>query len=292
MQLLINALIAGSLAALIAGGLALVYGTLGVFNLALGQMVLIGGYATWWFHQSLQWPLTLSVIGGLSVGSLTAWLTFLIFVQPFYKRHRFLPLVTTIALSMILDAIILLLFEERPRSILPGIKRMHSFLGAHISNEQIFLIFLTVFLLSAFAYVLHSTLFGRRIRAVVQHDCAAMSLGISAPVLHMFIFVFSGVLATCGGIFIGIDQNLTPTLAFSLTIKAYAAVIAGGKGNFWGAILCAYLIAFLEQLVVGVHWLGAFYVPAGFQATVALLFIIVFLLFKPQGMFATAQRSA
>jgi branched-subunit amino acid ABC-type transport system permease component len=292
MQLLVNGLIAGSLAALIAGGLALVYGVLGVFNLALGQMVLFGGYATWWLHAQLGLPLFPSIIGGLIAGGALAWLCFEIFVNPFYKRHPFLPLVTTIALSMILDGLLLLLFEERPRSILPGIKERWEFLGAGISHEQVFLILVTLLLLGTLAWILHSTAFGRRIRAVVQHDHAALSLGIPAPALNRVLFIASGVLAGAGGIFIGIDQNLTPTLAFPLTIKAYAAIIAGGKGNIWGAILCAYLIALLEQFVVGVHWFGLFYVPAGYQATIALLFIIFFLLFKPHGLFAARSRAA
>jgi len=292
MQLLAHALIAGSLAALIAGGLALVYGTLGVFNLALGQMVLIGGYSAWWFHQSLGLPLFVSIGGGIIVGSLVSWLTFEIFVNPFYRRHRFLPLVTTIALSMILDAIILLLFEERPRSILPGTKHMLEIMGVRIGQEHIILILLTLLLLVIFAYVLHSTSFGRKIRAVVQNDNAAMSVGIRAYAMHRLIFIMSGILAAFGGIFIGIDQNLTPVLAFPLTIKAYAAVIAGGKGNFWGAIICAYLIALLEQLAVGIHWFGAFYIPAGYQQTVALLFISFFLLLRPAGIFGTAGRNA
>lgn len=290
--MLVNGLIAGSLGALIAGGLALVYGVLGVFNLALGQMVLVGGYVTWWLYQVMQVPFIVSAVGGISIGALVSWVTFEIFVEPFWKRHRFLPLVTTIALSMILDGAILLLFEERPRSILPGIKETADFFGARISLEQALLVTLTFLLLSGFAYVLHSTPFGRRIRAVVQHDHAAMSLGIQAPLLHRIVFILSGVLAACAGIFMGIDQTLSPVLAFPLTIKAYAAIIAGGKGHVWGAIFCAYLIALLEQLVIGVHWFGAFYVPAGYQQTVALLFIIFFLLFKPTGLFLSASRTA
>ena len=98
MQLLINGLIAGSLAALLAGGLALVYGVLGVFNLALGQMALIAGYSTWWLHQVIGFPLAVSIIGGLLIGAVISWLCFEIFINPFYKRHRFLPIVTTISL--------------------------------------------------------------------------------------------------------------------------------------------------------------------------------------------------
>lgn len=292
MQLFFNGLIAGSLAALIAGGLALVYGTLGVFNLALGQMVLVGGYATWWFYQSVGMPLPVSIAAGLVTGAAISWMTFEIFIRPFYKRHHFLPLVTTISLSMILDALILLLFEEHPRNILAGVKDMQVFLGASISTEQIMLILITCLLLILFAFVLHCTAFGRRLRAVVQNDFAAMSLGIPAGTLHRLIFIGSGVLAACAGIFIGIDQNLSPLLAFPLTIKAYAAVIAGGKGNFWGAVICAYIIAFLEQLVVGIRWFGLFYIPAGYQDTVALVFIILFLLFKPTGMFGSQTRTA
>lgn len=292
MQLLINALIAGSLAALLAGGLAVVYGVLGVFNLALGQTVLFGGYVTWWLTRVAAWPLPAAIMGGLLGGALLAWFTFEVFVVPFYKRHRFLPLVTTIALGLILDGLILLLFEERARSIVPGGKTLLTIFGAHVSVEQVELIAVTLTLLCVLAWVLHSTAFGRRIRAVVQHPEAALSLGIPAPLLHRVLFIGSGILAALGGIFIGIDQNLTPVLAFPLTIKAYAAIIAGGKGNIWGAIVCAYAIALLEQLVVGLHWFGLFYVPAGYQATVALLVIIIFLLVRPQGLFAGRTRLA
>lgn len=291
-QLLINGLIAGSLAALIAGGLALVYGVLGVFNMALGQMALIGGYCTWWLHQVIGLSLPISILGGLAISACVSWIAFEIFINPFYKRHRFLPLVTTIALSMILDGLILLFFEEKPRAIMPGLRHSIEVFGARISIEQIILISFTIVLMIVLAYVLHSTAFGRKVRAVVQHDHAAMSLGIRAPLLHRALFIMSGVLAGLGGIYLGIDQNLTPIFAFPITIKAYAAIIAGGKGNIWGAIVCAYIIAILEQLVVGVHWFGSFYISAGYQQTVALLFIILFLLFKPAGMFSTKARSA
>lgn len=110
MQLLINALIAGSFAALMAAGLALVYGVLRVFNLALGQFALIGGYLVWWFYQSTGLPFSLSILLSLLVTAIVALLSFEIVINPFYRRHRFLPLVTTIALSMILDGLILLLF--------------------------------------------------------------------------------------------------------------------------------------------------------------------------------------
>ncbi len=292
LQLLINGLIAGSLAALIAGGLALVYGILGVFNLALGQMVLIGGYTTWWLHQVMGVSLFLSILGGMGTGALLSWGVFAVFIVPFYKRHRFLPLVTTIALGMILDGLILLAFQESPRSIITEGKMPIRFMGTYLNLPQMIMIMLTVLLLCLFAWVMHGTAFGRRLRAVVQHDYAAMSLGIRAPVLHRLIFIASGVLAACGGIFIGVDMNLSPTLAFPLTIKAYAAVIAGGKGNVWGAIFCAYAISLLEQLVVGVHWFGTLYIPAGFQSTVALLVIILFLLLRPQGLFSSTTRAA
>lgn len=292
MQLLWNSIVAGSLAALIAGGLALVYGVLGVFNLALGELALIGGYTTWWLYQVAGLPLTLSILGGLVIGALFTWITFEVSVNPFYKHHRFLPLVTTIALSMILDGAILLVFQERPRSILGGVKNVHQIGSAYVTSDQLALVCVAIITLLAFAWIFHSTAFGRRVRAVVQHDLASVSLGINAPLLHRFVFIMSGVFAALGGIFIGIDQNLTPVFAFPITIKAYAAIIAGGKGNFWGAILCAYIIAMLEQVVVGVHWFGVFTVPAGYQQTVALAFIILFLLFRPEGLFMHKTRSA
>jgi len=292
MQLILNGLIAGSMAALIAGGLALVYGLLGIFNLALGQIVLFGGYMTWWLHQIVGLSLLPSIIGGLISGAVLTWISYEIFVKPFYKYHRFLPLVTTIALSMILDGLMLLIFQSSPRSILPGLKSPFSIFGAVISIEQIVLISCTILILCAFAYILHSTSIGRKIRAVVQHDHAALSIGIRATSLHRFIFILSGIFAAAGGVFIGIDQNLTPTIAFPITIKAYAAIIAGGKGNFWGAIFCAYLIELIEQFAIGIPWFGGNYIPSGYQHSVALIVIIVFLFWKPTGLFVSHSRTA
>lgn len=292
MQLLVNAIIAGSLAALMAGGLALVYGVLGIFNLALGQIALVGGYATWWLHQQANLPLLLSMAGGLTIGAFVTWATFEIAVAQFYRRDSRIPLVTTIAWSMILDAMLLLIVEERPRAIIHGTKHFLALDSVRVSVEQIVLIACSLTFLGGIALVIHSTPFGRKIRATVQHPDAARSLGIPSSLMHRIVFIGSGVLAACGGIYIGIDQNLTPTLAFPVTIKAYAALIAGGKNNFWGTILAAYSIALLEQLAVGVPWWFGSYISAGYQSIVALLFIIFILLIKPTGLFSHKARAA
>jgi branched-chain amino acid transport system permease protein len=290
-QLLVNALIAGSFAALMAGGLALVYGTLGVFNMALGQMALVGGYVTWWATSSFGLPFPVALVIGLVVCGLMTWLSFEGFVEPYFRRHRFLPLVTTIALSMILDALLLLFFQERPRTIGWIDRDPFTFAGFTITIEQILLIACTLLFLALVGWALAATSLGRKIRATVQHPEAAESLGIPSGLLYRMTFILSGVLAGLAGVYQGIDQNLTPVLGFSITIKAYAALIAGGKGSLKGAVLAAYMIALLEQLAVGVPWWGGAYISAGYQSTVALLVIIIFLLFKPQGLFGSASRS-
>lgn len=291
MQLLVNALIAGSLGALVACGLALVYGVLGIFNLALGQLVLVGGYSTWWLHHSAGLPLIPSIVGGLIIGGVVTAIVFEIFVGPFYRRHPFLPLVTTIAASMVLDALILLIFEERPRTILFGQKHFFDSLIIRLSVEQVVMIAGTIFFLLLVAWILHSTAFGRRIRASVEHADAARSLGISSALLHRIVFVTSGVLAAAAGIYIGIDQNFSPVIGFPMTIKAYAAVVAGGRRSLFGAVLAAYVIALLEQLAVGVPWWGGQYISAGYQTVVALAVIIIALLWKPEGLFGSRLRS-
>lgn len=290
MQLLVNALIAGSFAALMAGGLSLVYGVLGVFNMALGQLALVGGYVTWWLFVKVGLPFPLAVAAGIVVCAAVTWGSFEFFVAPYYKRHRFLPLVTTIALSIILDGAFLLLFEEEPKSIRLG-GRMFHVGDAVLTSEQTVLIALTCIFLLILAWVIVYTSFGRKVRATVQHSAAAESLGINAALLHRLLFVMSGVLAGFAGVYQAIDQNLTPTLGFPITIKAYAALIAGGKNSLWGTILFAYLIALFEQLAIGIPWLG-FYIPSGYQSTVALIVIIVILLIRPQGIFGTRTRTA
>jgi branched-chain amino acid transport system permease protein len=291
MQLLLNALIAGSFAALLASGLALVYGVMGVFNLALGQMALVGGYVCWWCVAVAGLPLPVSIACALLVSLLLAWVSFDLFVEPFQRRHHYLPLVTTIALSMLLDGLILIVFHEEPRSILaPGQRLLH--LGeAVMSIEQLVLICVTVLFLSGLVWVLASTSFGRKVRATVQHPEAAASLGMNGLLLRRSIFIMSALCAAGAGIYLGIDQNLSPTLGLQLTVKAYAAVIAGGRGSLKGAILFAFIIALLEQLAIGLPWFGM-YIPAGYQGTVALLVIVAVLLWKPEGAFGSRLRTS
>lgn len=291
-QLFINGLIAGSLAALMAGGLALVYGVLGVFNLALGQLALVAGFTTWWLHAMLGLPLALSVTGGILAGAAVTALTFEVTIGPFYRFDKRLPLVTTIAWSMILDAMILLCFGEPPRSILQQGKHFLELGNVRVSIEQLMLVGIAVILICIVAWILHSTPFGRKIRATVEHPDAARSLGISSSVLHRIVFLGSGILASLAGIYVGIDQNVSITLAFPITIKAYAALIAGGKDNLWGTILCAYIIAMLEQFAVGTPWWFGSFISPSYQSIVALLVIILVLLIKPNGLFSAKSRTA
>jgi branched-subunit amino acid ABC-type transport system permease component len=165
-------------------------------------------------------------------------------------------------------------------------------LGVRVSLEQLALILIAFVIISTTAWILHATPFGRKIRATVSHPDAARSLGISSSFLHRVIFFGSGLLAGFGGVYMGIDQNVSLTLAFPITIKAYAALIAGGKDNLWGTILCAYGIAMLEQCAVGTPWWFGTYISPSYQSIVALLIIIAILIIKPSGLFSTRARTA
>jgi branched-subunit amino acid ABC-type transport system permease component len=192
---------------------------------------------------------------------------------------------------MLLDGLILILFREEPRSILPSAQRLLHFGDAVLSAEQLALICVTVLFLSVLVWILTSTRFGRKVRATVQHPEAAASLGMNGPLLRRSLFIISALCAACAGIYVGIDQNLSPTIGFPLTVKAYAAVIAGGRGSLKGAIVFAFIIALLEQMAIGLPWFGM-YIPAGYQGTVALLVIVVILLWKPEGVFGSRLRSS
>ena len=191
-------------------------------------------------------------------------------------------------MGMILDGLIIIFFGTSPKAILQQ-SHLLPFQNFSITLEQSILIGITIIIFSATAWLLHGTSLGRALRATTQNPEAAESLGIHSKFLHRMVFIASGMLAGAAGIFIGIDQNLSPTLGLTITIKAYAAVTAAGLGNLWGTVVCAYGIALLEQLVVGVPWFGM-YLPSGYQNSIALVVIIVVLLWKPDGIFRTRSR--
>ncbi|MBN8549179.1 MAG: branched-chain amino acid ABC transporter permease [Deltaproteobacteria bacterium] len=289
-QLLVNALIAGSIYALASSGLSLTYGLLRILNFAHGHIMMVGAYLFYWASAELGFGLfgsaIITILGTIVLGCLTLN----VFVMPFSRFSFFLAFVTTLSLSIMLESIISMLFGVNVKSLTTGIDiSSYEIAGIYITPIQIVIIISALVLLSILAFVIHSTSLGRRIRAVSEFRSGAEGMGISTTKVSYLVFIVGCLLAAYAGVLVGYETNLQPTMGNSYTIKAFAAMILGGLGNIWGTVAGSYILGLVENLSIGLDF-GPYSIPAGYKDAFAFVIILVVLLFRPQGLFSRKGR--
>lgn len=294
-QLLINALIAGSIYALASSGLALSYGVSRILNFAHGQNMMLGAYLFLFVSSSLfgldeggdaaGHSIVLTAVIGLAAVSLAAMIgvgVFSVFIAPFSGRSALLPFVATVAAGKILENTVAILFGVNVRSISASVDSIDLGFG-FITHSQILTIVSALIVLSALALFVNRSSFGRTIRAVQAYPAAATALGINARQVHRTVFMLSAALAAFAGILAGYETSLQPTMGGSYTVKALAVMVLGGLGNVWGTVIASYLLAALETIIVGVDF-GSVSIPIGYRDGVAFVIILGMLLWRPQGL--------
>ena len=289
-QLLVNALIAGSIYALASSGLSLAYGLLRILNFAHGHLMMLGVYIFYMWNSELGFGLCSSGILTALVMVAVAILVLKIFVLPFTAYSFLLSFVTTLACSTIIESAVSIFFGVNVKSLSSGSAiESIEFWGVYITPIQILIIASSFVLLGTLAAVVHLTPFGRRIRALSEHGPAAQSLGISDKQISYIVFGIAVLLATWAGIMVGYETNMQPTMGTSYTIKAFAAMVLGGLGNIWGTVAGAYFLGLVENLSIGLDFWG-YSLPAGYKDAFAFVVILGVLLFRPQGLFNRRSR--
>ena len=291
-QLLVNAVITGSIYALASAGLSLVYGLQRILNFAHGHFMMLGAYCFYYFTVERGLSAWASIFPALLFAILVASISLRIFILPFTRYSYLLCFVTTLALSIILESLVCMFFGVNVKSLSIGAgSTSYEVAGVYITPVQIVIILSALVLLLMLGFVVHVTALGRKIRALRENDVLAESLGINRTTIVYGVFFVATVLAMYAGILVGYETNLQPTMGSSYTIKAFAAMLLGGLGNVWGTIAGSYLLGLVENFSIGLD-LGRFSVPAGYKDAFAFMIILLVLLIRPQGVFMWSRRVA
>ena len=291
-QLLLNALITGSIYALASSGIALTYGLLRILNFAHGHLMMVGAYTFLFFHVEQELGFFTAVACSMLFTILLGALTLALFIMPFMRASALLPFITTIALGTILESIVSMTFGVNVRSFpsAVGIESIE-WHGIYVTPLQLFIIASAIGILSTVGFIIHKTSIGRKVRALAEHRAAAESLGISGNLVIYTVFIFATLLAAYAGVLVGYETNIQPTMGGSYSLKAFAAMVLGGLGNIWGTIAGAFILGLVENLSIGLDFWG-YSLPAGYKDAFAFVIILAVLLFKPQGLFGTRSRVA
>ena len=272
---------------LVASGLSLIFGLMGVLNFAHGAFLTIGAYGTWWAAENLPgagatgWGFVYAVAFGVAVGTLVAAMVELALIRPLYERHIEQVLVT-VGLSLALVALVRAIWGADPRPFpRPEIARgTTSLLGANVPNDRFLLIATAVVVLVAVLAFLRFTRFGLVIRAGVENRTMVTALGIDVRKAFTLVFAIGGAFAALagalGGIYLG---SISPGQGTSLLIFAFIVVVIGGMSSITGTAVAAVLVGLVQQF-------ANYYAASGVGDLSVVLLLAVVLLTRPSGLTA------
>jgi len=285
-QLLINAIIAGSIYTLIALGFSLIYSTTKFFHFAHAAVYTSCPYFAYLFSIYLGLPLGASIAFAILSSACLGMCTEIIIYKPL-RRKASPPLVlllSSLGLYIILQNIISMVFGDDTKTLRSGIvtEGIEVF-GARITPIQIGIIAVSMVLLIACWALMKYTKMGTAMRAVASDPELALVSGIDTDRTILFAFMLGSFLAGIAAILISFDIDMTPTMGMSALMMGVVAVIIGGVGSIPGAAMGGFLLACAQNF-------GVWKISSQWQDAIAFVILLVFLLFRPYGFFGKKIR--
>jgi branched-chain amino acid transport system permease protein len=291
-QFAIDTLSLGSLYALMALGLVIVYGILKLVNFAYGELIMVTGY-TLYLLKGSSLPWIVMAVCGILMAMVAGISTELIAFRPVRAKSVTAVLITSFAFSTLLQNAALLFISPRSRQVpLPDLfTQSVEFAGVIIPVRNLLTIVIAVVLLLAFALLLKKTILGIALRAAASEFRMARMLGVPANLVISLAFAISGFFAGVVGIlWLGRIGVVLPTIGLEPLLVAFIATVVGGMRSLQGAVLGGYLLAFVDMSL-------NYSLPQEmlqFRDAFTFTFVILFLVLKPDGLIkgpATGQRT-
>ena len=292
-----NGIVLGAVIALTAVGLSLIFGVTGIVNFAHGDLVTLGATIALVLSlpsdkvpggqdMSMWIAVPLTILIGFAVGALLE----LTLVRPLRRRKvgTVTMLVVTIGLGFILRYSILIWIGGAPYTYPVPIEIQGTYFGIiDMTAIEFRLVIATILILLGVGLFLIKTRLGTAMRAISDNEDLAESSGIDASSIYLATWALGIALAFAGGIFQGIVTNVTWTMGFFLLLLIFAAVIVGGIGNPFGAMVGGFVIGLIITLSTALPVISEY---PDLRFAVALLAMIVVLLVRPQGILGSRER--
>ncbi len=276
----------GLIIAMCSVGLSLIFGTTGLTNFAHGEMVTFGAMVAYGFNSAglhILLAAPLAVIAGGAFGYFLNQVGF----QQFRRRGMGLisQMVITLGLSIMLKNLFLWYFGGRDKPFLNYTNQVGQQIGPiTITMRDLTVTILAAIVLVAVALTLQYTRLGKATRAVSDNVDLASSTGIDSAKVIRLIWITGGALAALGGVFRGLDEQVSWDMGTALLFLMFAGITLGGLGSAYGALVGGFVVGILVETstLVGV--------PTELKTAPALLILILILLVRPQGILGRAQR--
>lgn len=284
-QQVVNAVMLGSVYAMVAVALTLSIGVLNFLNFSIPGLFMIGGMTVWSLAHAGA-PLPLAMIGALAIAAAAS-----LVVERFTWRWMrasspFVPLVSSMAFLLLFEHLAVAYWGSDMR-VMPvefGSENWR-FAGLVIGIPQLVGLIASTALIAALSLLLKHTRFGRALRTIAEDSDTAMMLGVNINRVVAAVFVVSGLFAAFAGVLFALSyRQVHPFMGEAVGLKAISAMIVGGMGNIWGSIAGGFIIGLSE--VFAIRYFGADFVD------IAVFGLLLFILFvRPTGLFRGMQTA-
>jgi len=285
LQLLANGLVAGCVYSLVALGFGLIYNTTKIFHIAYGVVYIIAAYLFYTFARVLGLPLVMSFFLGLVFVILLGVAIEILIYFPFYQKRASLGviLVASLGAYILLVNLVAMLYGNETKILSLGIEETFCLGSVVFTRIQLLQVVTFLIVFPLVLLFLGRTKLGRVIRALADNPSLVTVLGIDVRRLRIYIFAMGSFLAGLASCLVALDVGIDPYAGMNVFLIAAVAVIIGGVGMFEGAVLGAFILAIGQNLII---W----QVSAKWQSTMVFLLLILFLLFRPEGILGKRQR--
>jgi len=281
LELFIQGLIYGSMYAITAVGLTLVYGLLRILHIAHAGLFTLGGYLGLLLTNATGSLILAIPLASAAVG-VVGMLMYRFCYQPILDRPPYVPLIASIGIFIAMEEIFRLIFGPYGLTYInPPLQNQIHLFGIPLRTAEVAMVVVSVVLLGVLAYLSQNTRTGVAWRATVDDPEIATSYGIDTIKVRYLNFFIGSALAAVGGIFVSILSNLVePTMGGVAAYKGLAIIVLGGLGNVAGTLVASLVLGIIEAF--GTIYLGNLLD----RDAIAFAFMIFVLMLRPHGMFS------
>jgi branched-chain amino acid transport system permease protein len=286
LQFLFSGLTSGALYAFVALGFSVTYSSSGVVNFAQGQFVMLGGIVAASLNATFNLPVLPAMLLGVAAAALAGFIVGRFFILPMLHLGEFTLILVTLGISILVEAIALIVWGTDPWA-LPSLFNIDpvSIGGAALTVDSVIILVMTFVTLGAFTSFVNYTRWGRAMRATSIDRVVASSLGVNVPLTIVLAFVLSAVFGGLAGALFTPQISTGSQIGLLMTLKGFTAAVLGGIGSPIGAVAGGFLLGLIEAFAGG-------FISSAYQSAIALALLIVFLMFRPEGLFMVRTRQA
>jgi branched-chain amino acid transport system permease protein len=284
LEQVINGIIAGSIYALVAAGMTMIFGVLRAINFAHGEYYMLGTFSAWFLIDKLNLPYVATIVLGVIVTMALAAVIGRVVMQRLVTAPFQSGVLATLGLSLILQNAVILTFGGTYKVFAGGWLDPVVLGDISIAQQRIVVVAATIVVFAVLEFVVRRTRMGKCIRAVSQNTECCQVNGIDVERVVLGTFVLGTGLAALSGVLTGpINVTLYGGMGEAITLKTFAVIVMGGMGNVRGTLFAGWILGIAETFVAG-------YVGLQFRDAVGFAILIAMLMFRPTGFFSAQAR--